>query len=280
MRAKICEMYKGTTLPKIDEQEILDGKYDLKLEGGGVILPTLWAITVKPGAKVSMHMWPEELEKIEYEKPRLIEYSRGIEGGLSANRPTPYSAMTTHRRVEIHPSSFYSPPPPPPPPPSPRSQAAQPTGPSMPNDYRRPTFSPTGEFGWTEPGGRMPPPPPLEPLRERRTPARPETRWGVTNDIELESNDTAKSKQRARTRSKSILAAYDFDSFIHNQIKSEEDEEGEEEEEEEEEEFGVIDFSEVLKDAEEEGQDTVAGMLRRFTNIAEENTEAATAPAD
>ncbi|KAK4168194.1 hypothetical protein QBC43DRAFT_366687 [Cladorrhinum sp. PSN259] len=272
MRAKICEMYKGTTLPKIDEQEIVDGKYDLKLEGGGVILPTLWAITVKPGAKVSMHMWPEESERFVYEKPRLIEYSRGIEGGLSANRPTPHSAMTTQRRVNMPPSSYYSPPSPPPMPPSRRPQPAQPTGSYMPSDYRRPTFSPTDEFGWTEPGRRTPPP--LEPLRERRTPAPRERRRGVANDIGLESNDTAKSKQRARSRSRSIRAAHDFDSFMHNQTEAEEDEE------EEEEEFGVIDFSEVLKDAEEEGQDAVAGMLKRFTNIAEEKIEAATAPAD
>ena len=37
---------------------VLDGHYDLVDSEGQVILPSTWAETIKPGAFVTMHMWP------------------------------------------------------------------------------------------------------------------------------------------------------------------------------------------------------------------------------
>lgn len=39
---------------------VLEGRYDLLDSEGQVILPSTWAATIKPGASVSMLMWPQE----------------------------------------------------------------------------------------------------------------------------------------------------------------------------------------------------------------------------
>ncbi|KAK3988727.1 hypothetical protein QBC44DRAFT_370772 [Cladorrhinum sp. PSN332] len=58
MRALIIEVFNTAGADMDFRQAVMEGKYDLILEGGGIILPALWTCTVRPGDKVSIAIPP------------------------------------------------------------------------------------------------------------------------------------------------------------------------------------------------------------------------------
>lgn len=57
MKETIQEIFKHL-IPITLPQNVNEGRYDLVSEDKTIILPSMWDSAIKPGSKVSMHMWP------------------------------------------------------------------------------------------------------------------------------------------------------------------------------------------------------------------------------
>ncbi|KAK0625784.1 hypothetical protein B0T14DRAFT_508586 [Immersiella caudata] len=161
------------------------GCYDLVVNDQ-IILPSLWTATVRPGDKVTMHMWP-------------------MDGPLAPPRPRP----------RPQPPSFgFPPPPPPPPPPSfppppPSSFPPPPPPPGFPGFLPAPRVGFPGPSTFPRPG--MPPGPPGKPPK-KVSPTKNVLAW-MTGCLSSDDEEDLTKEEEGE------LAVVEFREFLERKAK-------------------------------------------------------------